>query len=121
MGKAEDRAASWFGSHPPLGCSSGLADCSFAGTKENFENERQVSIQNCSAGTRGGLFGPSDKTRLNACQAEFDRLTTGIRYDSYAGAAAEKNLVISNIGKDNPILYLAGFMFVGLIIWLLMS
>lgn len=119
MSKQSQRTDEYAATNPPLGCSS--LECAWRGTSADLQGERQIWIQACTDGTRGKLFGPSDKTRQNSCQAKFDAITQGIRFDDYSAGVDEKAAVVSMIGKDNPVIYLGLFLFVGLIIYLLMS
>jgi hypothetical protein len=119
-GDANTRVANWFALNPPLGCNGTLTGCSFDGTQEDWEAFRRDFIQNCTAANATNFTESTNRTN-NACQAAFDEATQSIRFTNYVQNVAEKNFILDKLGKDSPMTYLIIMLFVGLIVYLLMS
>lgn len=121
-GDANERVSNWVKSNTPIpGCDGSLtSDCTFPGTAADWEEFRRNWIDNCTALNSSGVLVSKNKTRA-ACQAAFDQKTTKIAAQIAAQNLKDKNQIQSLIGTDNTIFYVFLFLFVGLIIYLLMS
>lgn len=121
-GDANQRVNKWVISNPPIpGCNGSLiAKCDFPGTSADWEAYRRDWIDGCTAKNSSGIFVSKNKTRAS-CEAVFDENTYKIREKFAKENVADKNYIKSLVSADNPLLYLLIFLFVGLIVYLLLS
>lgn len=94
--------------------------CQWQGTQSDWEQYRTDWINNCVAANNNGILTSKNKT-LAACQAKFDEMARDIRLAQVKKNAIELESVKKLIGSNSPLPYLFAFLFVGLIIYLLMS
>lgn len=121
-GDANQRVSNWIKTNPFIpGCDGSLtSNCSFNGTSADWEEFRRNSIDDCTAQNISGVGTSKNKTRAS-CQAAFDKQTAKVG-EQFAGQnLSDKNMIQGLIGKDNTIMYVVLFLFVGLVIYLLMS
>lgn len=121
-GDANERVSNWVKSNSPIpGCDGSLtSSCNFDGTAADWEAFRRNWIDDCAALNSSGVLVSKNKTRA-ACQAAFDQKTTKIAAQIAAQNLSDKKQIQGLIGTDNTIGYVILFLFVGLIVYLLMS